>query len=292
MPAADAIIYRDGPVAEPIDYQVPASGELIPLNVTATFDGTSAAGNFVPALIILTPDGKELGPYPLQQTIAAGASARVSWFPGVAITAPGSAGEPVGVTAETVFYDTPNAGTPLVMATTLEAGTEYVVVVEGTYSLWNESLGVGTPEPDAQFPGSTAGRSSTQVGLDADTIFARPTNRSDPLGHSQLLTFSLDGGGTYAHIEPFGGPYVTPLTGHQYRYTVTGQGFPLHVKLNDVNPPDNYGKFRITLQVPAGTGTGSGAGSLVPPADTTNNGEVLAVLAGVPTWTPADGGSA
>jgi hypothetical protein len=196
------------------------------------------------------------------------------------------------VTSEIVYYDTVNAGTPLTMATTLLAGVEYVVVIEGTYSLWNSALGTGTPEANAQFPGSVAGRASTQVGLDADTDFAIKTGSTRIIGHADLLKLSLDAGSTFSHVEPVGGPYGTPQAGHLYRYAVTGQGHPLRIRLDDINSPDNYGKLRITLQIPDGTGTGSGAGSLVPPADTTNNAQMLAVLAGLPTWSDVDGGSA
>lgn len=292
MAAADAIIFRDGPVAEPMEYVVPASAGMVPLNVSATFDGSSAAGTYQPALIILTPDGKELGPYPLQQIIAAGASARVSWFPGVAIVPEVVAAQPVGVGVETVYYDTPNANTPLTMATTLELGTQYVLVVEGTWSFWNEALSVGTPEADAQFPGATGGRVSTQVGVDAETWWSFPSDHVHPAGHQENLELSLDGGVTYAHVEPVDGPFAVAPTGHLYRYELTGEGFPLTVKLLDINAADNYGKIRLTLQVPSGTGSGSGAGSLVPPADATNSSQVLAVLNGLPVWTGVDGGSA
>ena len=284
MPAADAIIARDGPVSAPMDYTVPAGAELVPLCITATLNGQAAAGSYVPCVEILTPDGKVLARAVLQQTIAAAEDAAVTWFPGVAIAPETPAAQPVGVGSDVVYYDTPNAGTPLTMATTLLAGVQYVLVVEGTYSLWNTALGEGTPEAEAQFPGSHAGRASTQVGLDADTCFARQSGSDRPLGHCNLLTFSLDGGVTFTHLEPVGGPYAQPLAGHLYRYQLVGQGHALVIKLNDIDPPDNYGKLRFTLQVPSGTGTGSGAGQLVPPSDTTLNGDVLEVVNGLPQW--------
>lgn len=81
--SADALISRDGPVVVPLDYDIPATAEIIPLNVSATFADPGNAGPYVPALVVETPGGHELGPYPLGLTIAAGASARVSWFPGL-----------------------------------------------------------------------------------------------------------------------------------------------------------------------------------------------------------------
>lgn len=81
--SADALITRDGPVAVPMDYNIPATAEIVPLNISATFADPGSAGPYVPALVIETPAGIELGPFPLGLTIAAGASARVSWFPGL-----------------------------------------------------------------------------------------------------------------------------------------------------------------------------------------------------------------
>ena len=280
-----------GTAPAPADWLVPGNGQIRPKTIIATFNGSGAASGFYPALKIKSDGGETIGIYPSQVLVQAGGTAVVSWFPGADVDE--ETGTSIGVTVETVFYDTPNANTPLTMSTTLESGNSYVLVAEGTYSLWNEALGVGSPEADAQFPGSTSGRVSTQVGLDMDTIFARPTDKTDPLGHSVLWTFSLDGGSTFAHVEPEGGPYSAPLVGHLYRYNLTGQGHPLVIKLNDINPPDNYGKMKFTLQVPAGTSAGGsgGAGSLVPPTDASLNGDVLEVVGGVAAWASGGGGS-
>lgn len=84
MSSADALITRDGPVAVPMDYDVPAASEIVPISISATFADPTNAGPYVPALEIVTPSGYIIGPFPLGQDIAAGASARVSWFPGLA----------------------------------------------------------------------------------------------------------------------------------------------------------------------------------------------------------------
>lgn len=80
----DALITRDGPVGAPLDYTIPASSELEPISVSATFTDPSNAGPYIPVLEVITPSGNVIGPFPLSQSIAAGASARVSWFPGIA----------------------------------------------------------------------------------------------------------------------------------------------------------------------------------------------------------------
>jgi hypothetical protein len=289
--AADAIIARQGPVAAPLDYKVPAGAALIPPCITASFDGTAAAGSYVPVVQILTPDGLVLARAVLQQSIPAAEDADVSWFQGVGICPCGAvAGVPgAGVTVETLYVDSKDSsGTTT--ASVLTAGVEYLVIVEGTWSFWNEALNVGTPGADAMFPSSGGGRASTQVGVDADTLYAYPSTHPNTIGHQ--ANFEMDLGSGFQHVEPDGGPYATPLAGHLYRYTVIGQGTTATFKVLDtILYSDNYGKLKVTVQVPSGTGTGSGAGSLVPPADTTNNGQVLAVLGGVPTLSAVDGGS-
>lgn len=289
MTAAPPII-RAGPVNVPLDYTIPVNAEIMPLAVSATFADPTNAGPYVPALSIITPDGSELGPFPLGTSIAAGASARVSWFPGGDLDQEQAQGTIVGVTQEVLYFDT-TSSVPVSTVSVLAAGVPFVVVVEGTFSFWNQALPIGNPEANAMFPGATAGRDSTQVGLDADTRFAEPTLVPGGIGHSTGFQISLDGGSTFAHLEPVGGPFGTPQTGHLYRYELTGQGHIASFKVTDTPLSDNYGKLRITVQIPNGTGTGSGAGSLLPPADTTNNGQVATVLGGVPTWAAVDGGS-
>ena len=68
--------------AVPLNYNVPPSAELALQSVRATFDGTGAAGSFLPALEIIGPGG--IGPFTFvdQSTpISAGASADVTFGP-------------------------------------------------------------------------------------------------------------------------------------------------------------------------------------------------------------------
>lgn len=81
MPA-DAVIVRAGPVAVPLDYELPTGTEIVPKVVTATLDGSNAGGSFLAVLEILAPDGTVTARCLRQESIAAGASAAVSWFPG------------------------------------------------------------------------------------------------------------------------------------------------------------------------------------------------------------------
>lgn len=291
MPLRQFVVPLKSP-STPADWTLPASLEIIPRLAFASFNGAGAAGSYVPVLRIISDSGHVAAECVSEVTVAAGASADVSWFPGADLDLETGTGETIGVTAETVFYDTKNAGTPLAMTTVLTAGVDYVLVIEGTASIWNEVLNVGSPETEAMFPGSHAGRVSTEVGLDADTLFAHPSDHPQTIGHNPWVQLSLDGGATFTHVEPVGGPYATPQSGHLYRYTLTGQGHAVQVKLVDVFPSDNYGLLKVTLQVPSGTGTGAGAGSLVPPTDATLNGDVLTVVSGIAEWAADAGGGA
>lgn len=80
--AGDAVLTRDGPVGVPLDYVVPQSGELLPLTVRATIDGSGAAVAFYATVQVLAPSGRIMGSY-ISSAIAAGGSADVTWFPHV-----------------------------------------------------------------------------------------------------------------------------------------------------------------------------------------------------------------
>lgn len=89
MPGDVPLYITDGPV--PRDYVVPNSGELLPLQVEGTIDGTSAASSFYAVLQVLDPNGRSMGKY-ISSAIAAGASADVTWFPGLIAPASSSGG--------------------------------------------------------------------------------------------------------------------------------------------------------------------------------------------------------
>lgn len=106
--AADDILWRDGPVAAPMNYTVPNGGELIPKSVIATLDGTSAASEFFAVLQIIDPNGHVLSTS-ASTAIAAGGSASVSWFPGP--VGAGAGGTPGSGAWTQVFHQDLPAGT-------------------------------------------------------------------------------------------------------------------------------------------------------------------------------------
>jgi hypothetical protein len=89
---ADVALLASQAGEAPIGYQVPGAQEIILKSITASFDGSGASGNFLPVLQIVAPNGAVLASCPVGSTLAAGASADVSWFPrgGVATSGSGS----------------------------------------------------------------------------------------------------------------------------------------------------------------------------------------------------------
>lgn len=283
--AADAVIVRAGPVAVPLDYTVPTGTEIVPRVVSASFDGSAATGPFVPTLDVISPQGNVVARCPLCSTIAAGGSAFVSWFPGAGLGCCPTADVVPGVALEQFFVSSLSS-TGTTSSTVLAAGVEYQITVQGTYTVQNNALNLGTPNADAMFPTSGGDpRVSTQVGMDAECIFAHSTVDHLTLGHTIVLQTDLGSG--FSHIEPIGGPFSTPQPNYLYTYKVVGQGLPVTIKIGDTPGAynDNYGELRVIIQQ---LGSAGGSGSAVPAGGAT--GQVLTEQNGVPTWeTPAAG---
>jgi hypothetical protein len=84
---ADISILDPAVKAAPKSYVVQGAQEIVLKGVTASFDGTGAGGSWTPAIQVVDPSGFVVGTYTLGQTLAAGVSADVSWFPGVTANA-------------------------------------------------------------------------------------------------------------------------------------------------------------------------------------------------------------
>jgi hypothetical protein len=83
----DTQIHPLGVEPAPADYPIPDTAELLLKSVRATFDGSGAAGPFVPLLRIISDAGSITDEIPQDVTVAAGASADATWFPHVAAVA-------------------------------------------------------------------------------------------------------------------------------------------------------------------------------------------------------------
>ena len=88
---ADAVIRAQQVQTTPAGYTVPDAQQILVRSVRAVIDGTGAAGAFTPVLQLKDPTGAIVWQAPGDATIAAGASADVSWFPRVAAAAKASA---------------------------------------------------------------------------------------------------------------------------------------------------------------------------------------------------------
>lgn len=95
MASSDVAILAAGTASSPLDYDVPNAQEIIPLAVTATVNGTGAAGAFIPTLEIIGAGGVVIARCPLGSTIAAGASVDASWFPHVGSVVSGTSTLPI-----------------------------------------------------------------------------------------------------------------------------------------------------------------------------------------------------
>lgn len=116
---ADVALLAAGVEPTPFQYTVPGAQEIIPKTVRASFDGTGAAGSFVPTLELVAPNGFVLGSYSAAAILPAGSKADVSWFPagggGVAVSS--------GITEITSDTLTVNNGTgPIVDIETTGGG--------------------------------------------------------------------------------------------------------------------------------------------------------------------------
>lgn len=98
-----------------MDYQVPQGGELIPLSVRATVDGSAAASEFFAAVQIIAPSGRVMA-NAVSTAIAAGGSADVTWFPGVSAAAGSTPTS--GAWTQVFHYDVPALSAPTLIDTT------------------------------------------------------------------------------------------------------------------------------------------------------------------------------
>lgn len=62
---------------------------------------------------------------------------------------------------------------------------------------------------------------------------------------TDLLRFSLDGGQSFVELTP-DTPAYDPA-GHNYRYSVVGQGQPLQIRVTAGSTNDNYGQLQVKV---------------------------------------------
>lgn len=117
------VITRDELTDAPLNVELGANDVLEPMAVFAHFDGTAASGAFLPCVTYYTQDGKVFARAVADEQ-AAGASADVSWFPGLSVAAHGA-------TASTgLFYDIDNTGATLEVHTTGHTMTDVALLIQ------------------------------------------------------------------------------------------------------------------------------------------------------------------
>ncbi len=173
----------------PLNYTVPVPGTLTALSASAVFDGGGAA-TFVPCLSFYDSDGNLLA-RATAPTVAAGASAEVSWFPRVSQPASGGGG---GIQFDTDneggwlyvqandSFEAPNIGTAGIAIEDVTAEGAYLSSIDGAGPP-QSVIGVTPSEIDL-----TAGIGGTPVGLGLGSSAAQFTIASVP-----ILTLSDDG---------------------------------------------------------------------------------------------------
>jgi hypothetical protein len=99
VPTDDIQRIITGTAPAPAKWVVPGNGQMRPKDIFASYDGTGAAGPFFPTLKIISDGGKTVGIFPTGTSVAAGASADVTWFPGLGtdVVFPNSPGSILGV---------------------------------------------------------------------------------------------------------------------------------------------------------------------------------------------------
>lgn len=109
----------------PLPYTVPGAGEIILKGAYAHMDGTAAGVSWIPCLRVKTPNGNVMLEC-IGDTVVAGASADVTWFPGVGPPETASSGSGIQFNTE------PQSGTFLAVTTTGVDATGYGQVYTDT----------------------------------------------------------------------------------------------------------------------------------------------------------------
>jgi hypothetical protein len=134
----------------------------------------------------------------------------------------------------------------------LEAGKEYSLEVEGTYSIWAPyywSNPCGKIEKAPMYPSSGGGFSTGKVSYDMAYCFSLPNyskcNSHDLPHKTSRIEISLDNGRTWFH------PTTTDSynDAHKYDYGITGMGFPLGIRHISKLNSDDYGILRNCLDL-------------------------------------------
>lgn len=133
----------------------------------------------------------------------------------------------------------------------------YVATVSGSLSYWERSQWKHPHGPFNTVCGEPffSSRNGGDVGIDAEFVYGRPSTKPCPTKpfHWANFEISTDGGLSYSHRSPLGGPFTAPTKTHTYSYPLVGSGQHAFFRLKDMphgvpETADNYGTLTITLR--------------------------------------------
>jgi hypothetical protein len=203
MPTADVQVLVTGTAAAPATFTIPGNGQLQPKAIFASYDGSGAGGNFLPALKIISDGGELVGIYPTDTQVVAGASADVSWFPRLAGAGGGGGGGATLKDKAAIYGDNGSitlvAGVPKNIGWQLAAGdalldlttpTAPAIITSGLYCFAVAFGGSGFPA-GAALIGELTLLGTTSLGV--GTAFPRGTNTADHWGYTGMTRYLAAG---------------------------------------------------------------------------------------------------
>ena len=149
-------------------------------------------------------------------------------------------------------YDPQNATADFIVhsAATLAAGTQYLITIKGSITVWPQRYwvnpGQGIVDAAPLYP--SPGAENWAAFADWEFLYGyyKPITSISFPKPIQAQNISLDGGVNYDHITPIGGQVFN--SAHVYQYLVTGTGARAFFKRHDQPTNDNSGIFKICIQ--------------------------------------------
>lgn len=173
---ADVQILAGGAQSAPLAYTLNNLTELIPKACYAVFNGAGASGPFQPCLVFESASGAEIARLPVCQTVAAGGSAAVSWFPDVGpccnqTSSSGTGGggtlSPTGVAAGTYGDATHVAQVTVQTDGRISAASSIAIPggAGGMTQIFDQTLGVAAASIDTGAGGIPGGYSGLMIAV-------------------------------------------------------------------------------------------------------------------------------
>lgn len=220
MPA-DELVTVPGSGSAPLSYEIAGAQEIILRAARATFDGTAAAASFLPAFRITDGAGQEIGTYPVDTAVSAGASADVSFAPFLRGATAGSTPVSTGGLPNAVMIktNTQTIGGNSITQITLSSGT--FATTDGTiFTASGSNIVVHTTGLYAAYIHFVDDNSAT----DPTTTQFYPkwlggvTNPNNPWQYAVPREFNVNGPSGLQGSAPVGGGLVDMMANYSFAY--------------------------------------------------------------------------